>query len=194
MADARFFANSGPFTVAELASSLGAEIAGAPAAGRLIRDLALLDDAAESDVALFADRRYRESLDRSAASAIITSAELVRNIEAGSHSWLIVPSPRAAFAAAARLFHPEPVRAAAISERASIAADAVIGADCRIEAGAVIEAGASVGARCHVAANAVIGPGVRLDDDCSVGANASISHALIGKRVTLFAGARIGTP
>jgi UDP-3-O-[3-hydroxymyristoyl] glucosamine N-acyltransferase len=40
----------------------------------------------------------------------------------------------------------------------------------------------------------VIGPGVELGDDCRVAANVTLSHCLIGARVVLHPGARIGQP
>jgi UDP-3-O-[3-hydroxymyristoyl] glucosamine N-acyltransferase len=49
-----------------------------------------------------------------------------------------------------------------------------------------------IGARCLIGANSVIGQGSVLGDDVRVGPNVSISHALIGARVRLYPGARIG--
>src|SRR5262249_35122936 len=38
----------------------------------------------------------------------------------------------------------------------------------------------------------VIGPDVRIGRDCAIGAGVTVSHALIGDRVVLYPGARIG--
>jgi UDP-3-O-[3-hydroxymyristoyl] glucosamine N-acyltransferase len=43
-----------------------------------------------------------------------------------------------------------------------------------------------------IGATAVIGPGVRIGRDCSVGASAVISNALIGDRVIIHPGCKIG--
>jgi UDP-3-O-[3-hydroxymyristoyl] glucosamine N-acyltransferase len=43
-----------------------------------------------------------------------------------------------------------------------------------------------------IAPGAVIGPGVRIGRDCVIGASATIVHALIGDKVIIHAGARIG--
>jgi UDP-3-O-[3-hydroxymyristoyl] glucosamine N-acyltransferase len=61
-----------------------------------------------------------------------------------------------------------------------------------VEAGVVIGAGARIGARCRLRPNAVIGAGVVIGDDCDIGATASVSHCLIGARVMLHPGVRIG--
>ena len=51
---------------------------------------------------------------------------------------------------------------------------------------------AEIGAATVIGPGAVIGPDVRIGRDCAIGANASITHALIGDRVIIHAGARIG--
>jgi UDP-3-O-[3-hydroxymyristoyl] glucosamine N-acyltransferase len=49
-----------------------------------------------------------------------------------------------------------------------------------------------IGPRCRVGPLAVIGGGVRVGADCRIGAHVSVSHALIGERVCLYPGVRIG--
>jgi UDP-3-O-[3-hydroxymyristoyl] glucosamine N-acyltransferase len=61
-----------------------------------------------------------------------------------------------------------------------------------VAAGAVIAAGAEIGAHCRIEANAVIGPAVVVGESTRIGAAASLSHCLIGRRVYIYAGARIG--
>ena len=68
----------------------------------------------------------------------------------------------------------------------------------RIEAGAEIEPGAVVGAEAQIgrgsriAAGAVVGYRCMLGRDSYVGPGASIMHALVGNRVVVHAGVRIG--
>ena len=57
---------------------------------------------------------------------------------------------------------------------------------------AVIGESAAIGPRCRVGALATIGPGVVLGPDCRIGPHASLSHALLGARVYVYPGARIG--
>jgi UDP-3-O-[3-hydroxymyristoyl] glucosamine N-acyltransferase len=112
---------------------------------------------------------------------------------------LITDEPYRGYARIAATFHPEaaapgadhPPRPA-IAAGAQIDPGARIGPGCRIASGAVIEADAEIGPRCRIEANAVIGAGVRLDADCIVGPGATLSHCLIGARVVIHAGARIG--
>jgi UDP-3-O-[3-hydroxymyristoyl] glucosamine N-acyltransferase len=69
-----------------------------------------------------------------------------------------------------------------------------LGAGCEVSAGAVVEARAELGARVFVGPNAVVGEGAAIGDDTAIGANASLSHCLVGKRVVIYPGARIGQP
>jgi UDP-3-O-[3-hydroxymyristoyl] glucosamine N-acyltransferase len=61
-----------------------------------------------------------------------------------------------------------------------------------VDPGAVIGPGAEIGAGTIVGAQSVIGPQVRIGRDCSIGANVTISHALLGNRVILHPGVRVG--
>jgi UDP-3-O-[3-hydroxymyristoyl] glucosamine N-acyltransferase len=56
----------------------------------------------------------------------------------------------------------------------------------------VIGPRAEIGSGTIVAANAVIGPDVMIGRGCVIGAGASIMHALIGDRVVIHPGCRIG--
>jgi UDP-3-O-[3-hydroxymyristoyl] glucosamine N-acyltransferase len=60
------------------------------------------------------------------------------------------------------------------------------------EAGVVIGAGSRIGRGTRIGANSVIGPGVQIGRDCVIGYNVSVGFALIGDRVRLLSGVRIG--
>ncbi len=72
------------------------------------------------------------------------------------------------------------------------------GAEPKIAAGvmrhptAIIGAGAEIGADCVLSPYVVIGPGVKLGRGCIVGTAASVQFAILGDRVRLLAGARLG--
>ncbi len=70
--------------------------------------------------------------------------------------------------------------------------DPVIGAGAELHPTAVIGAGAEIGERCVLGANVVIGPGVKIGADCIIGAAASVHFSILGDRVRLLAGARLG--
>jgi UDP-3-O-[3-hydroxymyristoyl] glucosamine N-acyltransferase len=92
----------------------------------------------------------------------------------------------------AALFHPLPPIRTGIQPSAVIDPTARIDPSAEIGPLVVIGAGASVGPRCRIAPLAVLGPGVALGADCRIGAHASLTHALLGDRVYVYPGARIG--
>src|SRR5690606_22332019 len=96
------------------------------------------------------------------------------------------------FALCARAFYPGEATAPGIHPTAAVDSSARLGAGVAVAAGAVIGARAEIGDRCRIGAHAVIGPGVVLGADTTVGEHVSISHSIVGARVTLYPGARIG--
>jgi UDP-3-O-[3-hydroxymyristoyl] glucosamine N-acyltransferase len=81
---------------------------------------------------------------------------------------------------------------AGIHPSAVVDPDASVHPTAEIGPLAVVGARAVIGAGCKIGPGAVIGAGVVLGQDCRVGANASISHALVGARVYIYPGARVG--
>jgi UDP-3-O-[3-hydroxymyristoyl] glucosamine N-acyltransferase len=54
--------------------------------------------------------------------------------------------------------------------------------------------GAQIGRGTRIGANTTIGPGVAIGRDCDIAPNVTIGFALVGDRVKIMAGARIGEP
>jgi UDP-3-O-[3-hydroxymyristoyl] glucosamine N-acyltransferase len=70
--------------------------------------------------------------------------------------------------------------------------EAIVDASAEIGPTAVVAARAEIGAGCRIGPGAVIGQGVVMGPGCRVGAHASISHAILGARVYVYPGARVG--
>jgi UDP-3-O-[3-hydroxymyristoyl] glucosamine N-acyltransferase len=191
MADPRFFRLAGPFTVAELAARIGAELAGAADPARVILDVAPLDRATRDHLSFLANDAYRAAFRNSRAGALIAHPDAVADAPPEA-ALLVTAAPYRAFALAAQAFYPEPPPLAGIAPSAVVDPTAQLGEGCAVEPNAVIGARVEIGRRCQIGANAVIGPGCVLGDDVRVGANASLSHCLIGSRVRLYPGVRIG--
>ncbi|MFP6743040.1 MAG: UDP-3-O-(3-hydroxymyristoyl)glucosamine N-acyltransferase [Alphaproteobacteria bacterium] len=191
MADTRFFSVAGPFTLEALAEAADANLADGVDGTAPISDIAPLETAAAEHISFLDNRRYVAAFEVSGAGACIVDPSLADRAPAGM-ALVLSDQPYMAFARVARMFYPTPSVEPGMSPLADVAADANIGKGCRIDAGAVIGAGSQLGARCHVGPNAVVGDGVVLGDDCRIGAGASLSHCLIGDRVMIYPGARIG--
>lgn len=192
MADPRFFTVGGPFTAAEIAARTGAQIAGADAEpGRVLRDVAPLESATADELSFLDNRKYVEALRRTRAGAVLLPPDLA-GVAPKTATLLLTPQPYRAYALAARAFYPEPAPVAGVAPSAAIDPTARLGHGCAVEAHAAIGAAVEIGARTLIGANAVIGPGCVLGDDVRVGANASLSHCIIGARVRIYPGVRIG--
>ncbi|HWE75994.1 MAG TPA: UDP-3-O-(3-hydroxymyristoyl)glucosamine N-acyltransferase [Stellaceae bacterium] len=191
MADPRFFEVAGPFTVAEIAKRVDAKIGGAAEEGRVLRDVAPLETATETDLSFFDNRRYLDQFRATKAGAVIVEAKFASQAPAGA-TVLITPQPYRAYALAAQAFYPEPPPPPGIAPSAVIDPSATLGAGCAVEHNAIIGPGVVIGKRCAIGPNVVIGRSVVLGDDVRVAANATLSHCVIGSRVRVYTGVRIG--
>ncbi len=191
MADPRFFNVAGPFTVAELGARTGAKIAGAGDGALLLKDVAPLDSAGPEHLTFLDNAKYVDALRRTRAGAAFVHPDRAGEAPPGL-TLLVTPAPYRAYAVAAQAFYPEPLPVPGIAPSAVVDPSARIGEGCAVEPNAVIGARAELGRACLIGANAVIGPGVVLGDEVRVGANASLSHCLVGSRVRIYPGVRIG--
>ena len=191
MPDPRFFGRPEPISLAKLARLTDTDLAAADP-DFLIVDVAPLETAEPNQVSFFENRKYLDALAATKAGAIILAAAVKDRAPAGT-ALLLSDKPYQAYALAAQAFHPlGAVDEPGLSAASFIDDNATVAADCQVDAGAAIAAGVKIGARCRIRANAVIGSGVEIGDDCDIGAMASVSHCLIGSRVMLHPGVRIG--
>jgi len=191
MADPRFFAVEGPFTLEQVAEIAGAQVAGDASSTGPFRDVAPLDAAGPEHVSFLDNRRYADQFSESRAGACLVHPDLADRAPDGM-ALLLSDEPYSGYARVAQAFYPAPALEPGADPAARIDPSARIGEGCRIEAGAVIGARAEIGERCRIGANAVIGDAVVLGDDCSVGPGATLVCCLVGSRVVIHAGARIG--
>ena len=191
MADKRFFTVAGPFTTDEIARRTGATLVGSGNDKLVLRDVAPLDTAGAGQLSFLDNRKYLDLFRKTGAAACFVHPDLSREAPKGVVV-LVTPEPYRAYALAAQAFYPDPPPVPGIAPSAVVDATVELGEGCRIEANAVLGDHAKLGRRCLIGANAVIGASVVLGDDVRVGANASVSHSLVGNRVRIYPGARLG--
>jgi UDP-3-O-[3-hydroxymyristoyl] glucosamine N-acyltransferase len=192
LGDPRFFRRAGPFTLAQLvAASGGAAVREDTLAGRALTGVAPLQSALPDQVAVLHNPRYAGAAETTRAGLVIVGEALAGRVPQTSAA-LVVPDPHVGWARIARLFHPVPAAVAGRHATAVVHDGARVDASAQIGPYAVIEAGAEIGADCQIGPGAVIGAGVVLGAGCRVGAAASISHAILGQRVYVYPGARVG--
>jgi UDP-3-O-[3-hydroxymyristoyl] glucosamine N-acyltransferase len=191
MADPRFFKRAGPFTLDALCLVSGARLLDREQGGQRYYDVAPLETAGPEDVSFLENRRYVEAFADSRAGAVFVDESLVERAPPGM-ALLVSREPYKAFALAAQAFYPATEVIARKAPSAIIDPNAEVPDDCEVGPNVVIERGARVGRCCSIGANTVIGAGVEIGDDCRIGPNVTLSHCLIGSRVVLHPGVRIG--
>ena len=152
---------------------------------------------APGDLSFLENRKYLGELATTRAGVCLLAPQFEATAPAAL-AVLTTDEPYRAFIAVARALFPAALRPSSLFAASGRAAGAQIHPSARLESGvtvdplAVIGPRAEIGAGTLVAAGAVIGPGVCIGRDCAIGAGASVLHALIGDRVIIHPGARIG--
>ena len=187
-ADPRFFRRSGPHPFAAVAAAAGVAEAGP---GPLIHGVAALQAAGPSEVSFLDNRQYAPLLDSTAAGAVIVHPNMASRVPPGAVA-IVTTEPYLAWARVAALFHPLPPVTPGSHRSAVVDPTAIVDPSAEIGPCAVIGAGASIGPSCRIGPGAVIGEAVEMGPHCRIGAQASVSHAILGARVYVYPGARIG--
>jgi UDP-3-O-[3-hydroxymyristoyl] glucosamine N-acyltransferase len=186
--DPRFFQRTGPHSLAAVADAAEAEV---PPRRLMFRGVAPLTVAEAADVSFLDNRKYLPMLEKTQAGAVIVHPDLAAKVPASTVA-ILSTEVAAAWARVATLFHPVPPAVAGVHPSAVIGAGARIHPSAEIGPLAVIGERAAIGERTRVAPLAVIGASVEIGMDCRIGSHASISHAILGDRVYIYPGARIG--
>ena len=184
----RFFRRSGPYPLAVVASTARGV---ADQVELLLEGVAPLQAAGPREVSFLDNRRYVSALDRTSAGAVIVHPDMAARVPSTAVS-ILTSEPYAAWARVAALFYPVPPPAPGIHPSAIVADGALVDPSAEIGPLCVIEANAEIGPGCRIGPCAVIGSGVVLGRDCRIGPHVSLSHALLGARVYVYPGARIG--
>ena len=188
LGNARFFRRSGPYSLAVVASTARgvADELELPLEG-----VAPLQTAGPNQVSFLDNRRYASALDQTSAGAVIVHPDMAARVPAGTVA-IRTTEPYAAWARVAALFYPVPPISPGIHPSAIVAEGASVDPATEVGPLSVIEAGAEIGPGCRIGPCAVIGSGVIVGRDCRIGAHASLSYAILGARVYVYPGARIG--
>jgi UDP-3-O-[3-hydroxymyristoyl] glucosamine N-acyltransferase len=191
MPDPRFFDRAGPHSLDTLAALSGARLSDPNAGSRMVVDVSPVETAGSDELTFLDNRKYADAFARSHAGAAFVDEAVAARAPAGM-VLLLTREPYKAFARAAQAFYPARPVAAGRAASAVIDPTAVVPEDCEIGPFVVIEAGSRLGARCQIGAGTLIGAGVELGDDCRIAAHVTLSHCVIGARVVLHPGVRIG--
>jgi UDP-3-O-[3-hydroxymyristoyl] glucosamine N-acyltransferase len=192
--DPRFFQRVGPHTLAAVVDAAGidGEWAEAPPRRLMLHRIAPLAVASGGEVSFcLNNRKYLPTLAATNAAAVIVHADMKDHVPESAVA-IVAPDPLVAWARVAALFHPQRPANPGIHPSAVIAASAKIDPTAEVGPLVVIGENVVIGAHARIAAMVVIGDGVEIGRDVRIGSHASLSHALIGDRVYIYPGVRIG--
>ncbi|MER8564326.1 UDP-3-O-(3-hydroxymyristoyl)glucosamine N-acyltransferase [Mesorhizobium sp. M0924] len=197
MTDPVFFAPSRRYTAGEVANLTGASLVDSDLAHISIDALAPANEGGEGALVFVDGKRNFALMQTLKAAAVFCPAEFAGRAPAGI-AVLVHPRPQQAFAMIGRLLFPMAATPGPMTSETGVSPQAHVDATAHIEAGAIIEAGAVVGPRASIgsgtviAPHAVIGPSCQIGRDGYIGPGVSVQYALIGNRVIIHGGARIG--
>ena len=197
MTEPVFFQRGEGLSAANIATLTGAQAAEGAQIDRRVRGVASLDLAGPDDLVFFDKPKFIDTIALCCAGICITTERLAQHVPpriVALHS----RDPYSAFVAAAQALFPDSLRPQSFFESAGVSPQALVHPSARIESGATIDPGVVVGPRAEIGSGTVVSPGaviaadVRIGRDCAIGAGVSIKCALIGDRVIIHGGVRIG--
>ncbi|MCE7027333.1 UDP-3-O-(3-hydroxymyristoyl)glucosamine N-acyltransferase [Jiella avicenniae] len=197
MPDTSFFPRGAGLTVGEIAGLTGAELGAGTEPGIRLTGIGALDLAGRDDLSFFDNPRYAGQLAATRAGCVLVASKYLPLLPEGLPH-LVAANVPAAFAVVGREFYPAARTPSAvlpslgISPRAEVDPTAEIEDDVTIEAFAVVGPGARIGRGTIVSPGAVIAGGCAIGRDCRIGAQVVLSNALLGNRVILHPGVKIG--
>jgi UDP-3-O-[3-hydroxymyristoyl] glucosamine N-acyltransferase len=177
------------FTLAEIAKEIGATVNGDENCE--VNSLATLANAQPGHIAFLANKKYRQQLNDTKASAVIITADCLEDAPTNA---LVMDNPYLGYALTAQLLDTTPKPSAGIHPSAVVDSTVTLGDNVSIGANAVIESGVvlsdnvSIGAGCFIGKNATIG------SHSSMWSNVSIYHEVkIGTHCLIQANTVIGS-
>jgi len=197
MPEPNFFPQGPVLTLKEVADLAGVQVPEGADADRIVRGVAPIETAGPGDIAYMDNAAYAEALSQTRAGICLVSLRFAPRVPPSTIA-LVVPQPYRVFALVlARLF-PSAMRPGSGFGATGVSPGSFIHPTARLEHGVTVDPGAVVGPHAEVGsgtvlgAHAVIGPDVKVGRDCSIGPNVTVLHALLGNRVILHPGVRIG--
>jgi len=197
MTEPSFFPQPEPLTVAEIADLTGAVPLGGNGLDRTIRGIASLERAGPDEATYCESRRFAALLASTGAGACFIRERDASLVPATAVA-LVTGDPHRGFVVLGRHLFPSALRPApvgepgVVSKSADVAATATLEEGVTVESFAVIGPGAEIGRDTLVGSGSFIGAGVRIGRGCTVSPGVTLTHALLGDRVVIHPGARIG--
>ncbi|GJL95383.1 MAG: hypothetical protein DHS20C05_17880 [Hyphococcus sp.] len=195
MPDARFYIQHAPHSIEDAIKASRVSNAGSKnglqssSAGTEIKTVASLESSDLSEAAVFCEDKDSASKLDGRSFGLCFTTPAVRPHITGNGAMIECVSPKLHFAFLAGHLHQsleDDLRAVADKAPPQIDDTALVHSSSTVGDGAIINAHAVVGPHCHIGRGVILGEGVRLQ------AGVTITHSIVGERVAILAGARIG--
>lgn len=192
-----FFPPSRELTIGDIADFTGADLRELKFARRAIRRLASIENASEDALVFVEGKKNIEELEGTKAAAVLCTDAIAANVPCNT-AVLVTYNPHRDFSSVGRLLFPTSVRPQSFLGETGISPAAIIHPTTHVEDGATIEAGAVIGENVKIgtgtliSATAVIGAGCQIGRNSYIAPGVHIQFAIIGNRVSLHPGVRIG--
>ncbi len=197
MTDPVFFVPTRRYSAFEVANLTGSELADPAHSGNEIRGIASVAEGGEGMLVYAEGKGNAHLAARVNAAAILCTSDLAAKVPSGV-AVIVTRRPQAAFALIGRLLFPAAASPAPMTGETGVSPRAHIDPSARLEPGVIVEPGAvigpdvAVGSGTIVAPNAIIGRMCQIGRNAYVGPGATVQYAMLGNRVVIHAGARIG--
>ena len=197
MSDPVFFRRAGSLTIGEIVELTGAKPSREADLAARIEVVAPLDQGVPGALVFLDNPKYAEDVRTTRATACLVSQHYADRVPEATIA-LVTPEPYAACAKVSAMLFPDAMQPGSVFGGSGISPGAYIHPDARLEDGVTVDPGAVIGPRAEIGEgsvigpNAVIGPDVRIGRHCSIGPQSTVLFALIGDRVIIHPGVRIG--
>ena len=176
-------------TLKEIAQLINGEIVGNEKI--TIKGVCGIKEAKEGDISFLANNKYLPFIDKTQASAIITS----RQVEAASKPIIRTDNPSLAFVKIVSLFSPGEIqKPKGIHPTAIVGKNVKLGNNVSVGAYVSLEDNVSLGDNTVIFGGSFIGNNVQIGENCLIYPNVSVREfVVIGKRVIIHSGTVIGS-
>src|SRR5579875_345890 len=199
MSEPIFFRAAARTSLADIVACTGAAVVEGADLSAAVDAVAPLGEAGPGELTFLDSPDNVSLLETSRATACFVAPDDAPRLSKATLA-LVLDEPYRGFALALQRMFPDAVPAKSLLGTAGISPGASVHPEARLEQGVIVDPGAVIGPRAEIGlgsiigANSVIGSDVRIGRDCLIGPQVTISHALIGDRVVVHAGSRIGQP
>jgi len=197
MSEPKFFPRAERTLLADIVACSGAAIIESVDLSAIISGVAPLDEAGPGELTFLDSPEDLVFLESSRATACFVPPGYAAHVPKATFA-LVMDEPYRGIALALQRIFPQAIRPKSLLGTAGINPGASIHSEARLEQGVIVDPGVVIGPRAEIGtgsiigANSVIGSNVRIGRDCLIGPQVTISHALIGDKVIIHPGARIG--